>query len=75
IQVRKYFSKHGIEVYGGVKNLFNFTPKNPIIRPFDPFDTKVSEPSNPYGYTFDTKYGYAPMLGIRGFVGLRYYIK
>lgn len=75
IQIRKHFSKLGIEVYGGVKNLFNFTPKNPIMRPFDPFDTKVSEPSNPYGYTFDTEYGYAPMLGIRGFVGLRYNIK
>lgn len=61
------------EVYGGVKNLLNFTPADPIMRPFDPFDKNVSDPvSNPNGYTFDPSYNYAPMQGIRGFFGLRY---
>lgn len=68
--------KNGIEVYGGVKNLFNFVPKDPIMRPFDPFDKNVNDPvSNPYGYTFDPSYNYAPLQGIRGFVGVRYTLK
>lgn len=61
------------EVYGGVKNLLNFTPSDPIMRPFDPFDKNVNDPvSNPNGYTFDPSYNYAPMQGIRAFLGLRY---
>lgn len=69
IQVSKSF-KSGFEVYGGVKNLFNFTPKDPLMRPFDPFDKYADDPiSNPNHYTFDTAYGYAPMQRIRGFLG------
>lgn len=65
-----------LEIYGGVKNLFNFRPKDPLLRPFDPFDQNVNDPvNNPHGYTFDTAYGYAPMQGIRGFLGLSYTIK
>lgn len=64
------------EVYGGVKNLLNFTPDDPIMRPFDPFDKNVNDPvSNPNGYTFDPSYNYAPMQGTRVFIGLRYTIK
>lgn len=64
IQVSKKF-KNGFEMYGGVKNLLNFTPKNPIMRPFDPFDKNADDPiNNPNGYTFDTTYGYASMQGI-----------
>ncbi len=59
------------EIYGGVKNLLNFIPKDPLLRPFDPFDKNVNV-DNPYGYTFDTSYNYAPMQGIKGFLGLRY---
>jgi len=61
------------EVYGGVKNLLNFIPKDPLLRPFDPFDKSVSE-NNPNGYTFDTSYNYAPIQGTKVFFGLRYTI-
>lgn len=70
------------EVYGGVKNLLNFTPpKNAIARASDPFDKQVdfdannqpiSTPQNPYALTFDPSYVYAPNQGIRGFVGFRW---
>lgn len=59
------------EIYGGVKNLLNFIPQDPLLRPFDPFDKNVGV-NNPYGYTFDTSYNYAPMQGIKGFLGVRY---
>nr|WP_303413469.1 TonB-dependent receptor [Pontibacter sp. BT731] len=61
----------GLELYGGVKNLLNFMPKHPLMRPFDPFDKQV-EVDNPYGYSFDTEYNYAPMQGRRFFLGIRY---
>lgn len=63
----------GLEIYGGMKNLFNFVPADPIMRPFDPFDKTAGDvTTNPYGYTFDPNYNYAPLQGIRGFVGLRW---
>lgn len=75
IQVSKSF-KSGFEVYCGMKNLFNFRPKDPLMRPFDPFDKHVDDPiNNPNHYTFDTAYGYAPMQGIRGFLGVKYTLK
>lgn len=75
IQVSKSF-KSGFEVYCGIKNLFNFTPKDPLMRPFDPFDKNVNDSlNNPYHYTFDTTYGYAPMQKIRGFLGVKYTLK
>jgi len=75
IQVSKSF-KSGFEVYCGIKNLFNFTPKDPLMRPFDPFDKNVDDSiSNPNRYTFDTTYGYAPMQKIRGFLGVKYILK
>ncbi|MBJ2176137.1 TonB-dependent receptor [Aureibaculum sp. A20] len=74
-----------IELYGGVKNLLNWTPNkgNPFIiaRANDPFDKNVQfDPNgnavatadNPYALTFDPAYVYAPNQGIRGFFGLRY---
>jgi outer membrane receptor for ferrienterochelin and colicins len=77
-----------IEIYGGVKNLLNFTPNrgNPflIARANDPFDKYVeynpngqvkATPFNPYALTFDPTYVYAPNQGRRGFVGLRVSIK
>lgn len=70
IQLTKKFKK-GFELYGGVKNIFDFTPSDPILRPFDPFDKNIAE-NNPYGYTFDPSYNYAPMQGRRYFIGLRY---
>ncbi|MEO7080801.1 MAG: TonB-dependent receptor, partial [Flavobacteriales bacterium] len=63
------------EIYGGVKNLLNFVPKDPLMRPFDPFDKTANDPvSNPYGYTFDPSYIYAPLQGVRGFLGVRWVI-
>ena len=72
------------EVYGGIKNLLNFTPaSNSIARPFDPFDENVEfdesgqvlpTPNNPNALTFDPSYVYASNQGIRGFVGVRYSI-
>lgn len=75
IQVSKSF-RSGFEIYGGIKNIFNFTPNDPLMRPFDPFDKNVNDPvTNPNHYTFDTTYGYAPMQGIRGFLGVKYTFK
>jgi len=75
------------EIYGGVKNLLNWTPNkgNPFIiaRANDPFDKNVTfdpngnavaTPDNPYALTFDPTYVYGPNQGIRGFLGLRYKI-
>jgi outer membrane receptor for ferrienterochelin and colicins len=73
-----------VELYGGIKNLLNFTPSrgNPFIiaRSHDPFDKEVQYNSNgqvvptagnPYALTFDPTYVYAPNQGRRGFLGLR----
>lgn len=69
------------DIYGGVKNLLNFTPPaNSIARPMDPFDRNVvfgnegqvlPTAGNPYALTFDPSYVYAPNQGIRMFLGLR----
>lgn len=75
-----------VEIYGGVKNLLNWTPwknqEEPIIaRSFDPFDRAVDfdsqgniipSPNNPHALSFDPSYVYAPNQGIRGFLGIRY---
>jgi outer membrane receptor for ferrienterochelin and colicins len=61
------------ELYGGVKNLLDFVPQDPLMRPFDPFDKRSMDPvADPNGYTFDTSYMYAPLQGVRGFLGLRW---
>lgn len=81
IQMTKKFSK-GWEIYGGIKNLLNYTPpKNSIARSNDPFDKRVQRnpdgmvmqtPDNPYALTFDPSYVFAPNQGIRGFLGVRF---
>ncbi|MCC9072299.1 TonB-dependent receptor [Flavobacterium sp. F-65] len=83
-----YTGWKNFELYAGIKNLLNFTPKrnNPFLisRTNDPFDKNVdydsngkvlATPSNPYGLTFDTTYVYAPNQGIRSFFGLRYNLR
>ena len=70
VQVTKRINQNW-QVYGGVKNLFNFIPDNPIMRPFDPFDKRTQE-NNPNGYTFDPSYNYAPIQGVRLLVGVRF---
>lgn len=75
IQLTKKTGK-GWELYGGVKNIFNFIPKNVYMRPFDPFDKYVNDPvNNPYKYTFDTEYNYASLQGTRAFIGVRYQVR
>ena len=59
------------ELYSGARNLLNFIPKNPILRPFDPFD-KQTQMNNPNGYTFDPSYNYAPVLGTMFYGGVRW---
>lgn len=84
IQLTKKIGKN-TEIYGGVKNLLNWTPNkgNPFIiaRANDPFDKNVQfdsngqamvTPDNPYGLTFDPSYVYGPNQGLRGFLGFRY---
>ena len=73
IQLSKTFS-NSWQVYGGVKNLLNFTPAaNSISRSFDPFD-KLVDPNDPDALTFDPSYVYASNQGIRAFAGIRYTI-
>jgi outer membrane receptor for ferrienterochelin and colicins len=68
LQLKKAWKS--FEVYGGIKNIFDFVPKNGILRPFDPFDKYSDE--DPNGYTFDPSYNYASLQGRRGFLGVRY---
>ena len=71
-QISRKF-RSGFELFGGVKNLLHFVPQDPILRPFDPFDRLVDDPiNNPFSYTFDPSYNYAPVQGIRGFLGMRF---
>lgn len=83
-----YAGSNKVEIYGGIKNLLNWTPGRSepflIARGDDPFDKNVQTdafgsvirtPSNPYALTFDPGYVYAPNQGIRGFLGVRLTIK
>jgi len=64
------------EIYAGAKNLLNFIPKDPILRPFDPFDKTTGDPvNNPNGYTFDPSYNYSPIQGVKGFLGVRWVLE
>jgi outer membrane receptor for ferrienterochelin and colicins len=84
IQATKRLKK-GWEIYGGIKNLLNYTPPaNSIARAHDPFDKEVQfdaqgqvlpTPNNPNALTFDPNYVFASNQGIRGFVGVRYVLQ
>ncbi len=76
IKFTKTIGQH-IDLYLGVKNIFNFMPpSNSIMRSFDPFDQDVDDPvSNPNGYTFDPSYVYAPNQGVRGYFGINVKLK
>ena len=81
LQLTKTFL-NGMEIYGGVKNLLNYTPPaNSIARAFDPFDRGVDfaadgsvlvTPGNPRALTFDPTYVYASNQGRRWFLGWRW---
>ncbi|EMR02461.1 TonB-dependent receptor [Cesiribacter andamanensis] len=73
-----------LEVYGGIKNLLNWTPSRGtpflIARAHDPFDKQVqfdaagqpqATSENPYALTFDPTYMWAPNQGMRAFLGIR----
>lgn len=74
--------KSKVELYGGIKNILNFTPPaNSIARAFDPFDKQVKfdtngqvipTTNNPNALSFDPSYVYAPNQGRRLFVGIRW---
>lgn len=82
IQLTYTTSRQNWSIYGGVKNILNFTPPaNSIARPFDPFDRQVQfggdgqvipTTNNPNALTFDPSYVYAPNQGFRVFLGLRW---
>jgi len=84
LQLTKTFNG-GIEVYGGVKNMLNFLPENPLLHPDDPFDKAGGKyfdsngnprpDTNPYGYTFDPSYNYAPVQGAKAFLGVRWVLR
>lgn len=60
------------EVYGGIKNLLNYTPPaNSINSSNNPFDEGIDTDKNPE-LAFDPSYVFASNQGIRTFVGLRY---
>jgi outer membrane receptor for ferrienterochelin and colicins len=72
VQFTKKFD-YGLELYGGMKNVFDFVPKYALMRPFDPFNKNANDPvNNPNAYTFDTSYNYASLQGRRMFLGVRY---
>jgi outer membrane receptor for ferrienterochelin and colicins len=83
-----YKKFRNLEIYSGVKNIFNWTPNrgNPflIARANDPFDKNIqfdangnalATADNPYGLTFDPTYAYASNQGTRLFFGLRYTLR
>jgi outer membrane receptor for ferrienterochelin and colicins len=72
-------------LYGGVKNLLNFLPKNPLLHSDDPFDKAGGKyfdtngnprpDTNPNGYVFDLSYNYAQVQRAKGFIGIRWTVK
>ena len=71
IQLSKKFN-NSWEIYGGVKNLLNFTPASNSINSADnPFDNGVNTELNPER-AFDPSYIYASNQGIRAFAGVRF---
>ncbi|MDX5431457.1 MAG: TonB-dependent receptor plug domain-containing protein [Bacteroidota bacterium] len=72
----------GFTLYGGVKNLLDFTPPaNSIARAFDPFDKQVvfnpdgsitPSADNPNALSFDPSYVFTSFQGRRYFIGLRW---
>ena len=65
-----------MEVYGGIKNLLDWTPWKSLNgvpylgNPADPFEQNTP----PNSLVFDPAYVYGPNQGIRGFFGFRYNI-
>lgn len=62
VKLSKQFTT-GFELYGAVKNLFNYTQDNPLIAPDRPFSDE-----------FATDHVYGPLQGRRFMLGVRYQI-
>jgi outer membrane receptor protein involved in Fe transport len=60
-QLTYRIKKPALELYIGGENLTNFTQENPIVASEDPF--------NPF---FDATMAYGPIVGARGYAGLRF---
>ena len=58
-QITRYFKTWS--VYFGGENITNFTQKNPII-----------DPSNPYGNNFDASMAWGPIHGAKVYIGFRW---
>jgi len=56
------------ELYGGVKNLLNWTPSKGV-----PY--LIGSSDKPFDPSFDPSYVYAPNQGMRGFLGVRVNVK
>jgi outer membrane receptor for ferrienterochelin and colicins len=57
----RYPLRGGVEIYGAVNNLFDYTQPSPLI-----------DPGNPFGDDFDASYLYGPLQGRRFILGARY---
>lgn len=60
MQITKAFDK-GWDIYGGIKNIWNYTQPSPLVNP-----------ENPFSDTFDTAYAFGPIQPRRVFLGFRY---
>ena len=66
-----YRMDNGLQLYAGVKNIFNYVPKNLLVNVKDPFND-LANPDVYGGLQFDTEYNYTPQQGRTGFLGVRY---
>lgn len=75
LQISRRFN-NGLQIYMGAKNLFNFFPEQKIIyqaKELRAEQVKITALSSlPQGYYFNTDASFAPMQGIRGFLGIRW---
>ncbi len=75
LQLSRRFN-NGLQVYLGVKNLFDFFPEQKIVYQANELNQGQRKDAAwsdfPKGYYFNTDSNYAPMQKIRGFLGIRW---
>ena len=75
LQISRRFN-NGLQIYAGLKNLFNFFPEQKIVyqaKELRSEQIKTSALSTlPQGYYFNTDASFAPIQGIRGFLGVHW---
>ncbi len=75
LQISRRFN-NGLQIYAGLKNMFNFFPEQKIIYQAKELRSEQIKPSTlsslPQGYYFNTDASFAPIQGIRGFLGVRW---